>query len=219
MSPVPTENSLNKVNQLEGEWSRSWLSGRWQFESTRNWGIPSERMGSALDQLVSQLIPAPLWKGESIEDVAGITEADSLEGPLCLQVEGKIKSGDNEWEDFSLQLHTPFNSFRGPHHICHSGRELRSKNLPSFLKGSKIGRAIPLRIDSFEITLSYYESKHTVFLGYNPTSIAEILIKGTPKKIIAKLSVEQLGDNKLETLNKCLAAQNFKRLDLFHLQS
>ena len=47
----------------------------------------------------------------------------------------------------------------------------------------------------------------------------QLLGKKDAKKIIAKLSVEQLGDNKLETLNKCLAAQNFMRLDLSHLQS
>lgn len=219
MNQNSDKNTSNDLNRLEGEWSRSWFLSRWQFEGTKNWEVSSERLGSALDYLLSQLVPGQLWKGDLIEDFAGVTPPDSAQNPVCLTVHGKIKSGESEWDDFSLQLETPFHSFRGSHHIIHSGKEARSKNLPSFLKGERIGRAIPLKIESFEINIYYYESKHTVFLGYNPTPISELTIKALPQKIIAKLLVEQLGDNTKETLNRKIAAQNFMRLDLSHLQS
>jgi hypothetical protein len=217
MTP-PNQNKTNNINFLEGKWTRTWLLGKWEFESSKSWKIPSYKMGTALHLVGQMLIPQSLWQGGRIEDVAGISSGSGEGSPVCLEVKGKIKTSTKEWEGFDFKIETPFSSFREPHHIVHSAKENRSPNIPLFLKPENLGRAIPLKIDEFKISLSFYESKHTIFLGYNPVVTAEVIITAKDGDISAHLSVDQLPSSKSDLLAEKSAAKLFSRLDLSPLQ-
>lgn len=214
------ENIISSnTSNLEGRWFRTWLLGNWEFESSKSWSIPAHKMGTALNTLSKILIPDSFWRGGRVEDMAGISSGSGETSPVCLEVKGKIKTSGKEWEVFDFKIKTPFASFREPHHIIHSAKEDRTPNIPLFLKPENLGRAIPLKIEEFKIALSFYESKHTIFLGYNPVVTAEIIISAKDGKISANLSMDQLPNSKPTILAEKSAAQLFSRLDLSQLQS
>ncbi len=213
---------MNKITKqfsdLNGNWSKSWLLGRWQYEEEDAISLPPHKVGTALNLLSKSLIPKEFWNRELVEDLAGKTQPQMGPVPICLSIQGEIGTSKKEGEAFDLTLTTPFKSFREPHHISHIGEELRSGNLPSFLKGSEIGRLIPLKIKQFEISLVFYESKHIVFLGYNPTPTGEINCQYQDGALRLNLRLEQLEKKDCALLEKKSAYRKFKLLDLSRLR-
>lgn len=176
---------------LQGRWKRAWLLGQWSYQITHSAKIGGAHLGSLLSNLSENLIPNQLWHGEELSDIAGAISSDGEATPICLQVTGEMRINDNEWEEFNYTLRTPFSEFKGIHHIIHHGEEVRTSSLPNLVSGSRLGKLIPLKINSFSIGLQYYESRHTIFLGYNPTPTAELLISAKNGVLIFNFILEQ----------------------------
>jgi hypothetical protein len=210
---------LSEISSLDGSWSKSWFMGRWQFSHRKSFCIKQNKAGSALFFLQQHLIPPEFWEHKTAEDISGVHEGGNESAPICLHVWGEVGLSSKDREKFELKLLTPFNSFREPHHIIHRGLENRTSNIHDFIKGSHIGRTVPIRINQFEILLSFYESKHTVFLGYNPVQTAEIICKYTDGSLTLDLHIEQLASKNMEALASKTAFKKFMQLDLSHLQS
>jgi len=175
-----------------GKWRRAWLFGTWNYEFRTVIEIEPYQLGTVLNFLGASLVPKNAWLKEEFEDVAGAMKLHENASPSCLSVRGKILVSDNEWEDFSYELLTPFSQFKGAHHIVHCGEDKRSSELPNFVDGEKLGTLIPLRITSFEIALMFYESEYTIFLGYSPTPLTEIRISALDRKISITVTGERL---------------------------
>ncbi len=216
--PQPSLKSSD-IESLQSLWSKSWFLGRWQFNKRCAFTIKSNRAGSALNFLQQTLIPADLWEQKTTEDISGKHENGTDASPICLHVLGEIGLSSKDREKFELKLYTPFSSFREPHHIIHRGLENRTNNLPSFIKGQDIGRVLPVRINYFQLSLSFYESKHTVFLGYNPVQTAEIVCKYSDGELTLDLLIEQLEKKSEDLLATKTAFKKFTQLNLSHLQS
>lgn len=175
----------------KGKWEKAWLLGQWSYEVSHSIKTNSLEFGSLLTRLSQIFIPNQLWKGQEIPDIAGAILLDGNTTPICLQVSGQMRINDSEWEDFKYSLRTPFSEFKGVHHIIHHGEEEKSGSLPGFVSGNKLGKLIPLKITSFSIGLQYYESRHTIFLGYNPTPIATIQFVAKDSVLNFKFTLEQ----------------------------
>lgn len=198
---------------FRGEWRRTWLLGQWRYQSSHSIKLADTYLGSILSALSKNLIPLPLWQGKELSDVAGALPSEGDTTPVCLQVHGEMRINDNEWEEFKYSLKTPFIEFKGAHHIVHHGEDLRAGSLPNFVSGMYLGKLIPLKITSFSIGLQYYESRHTIFLGYNPTPTAEILISANKDSLTLEFSLEQQKTKNPDLVRDHPAVQLLKHLD------
>lgn len=216
--PAPSSKSSD-IESLQSLWSKSWFLGRWQFNQHRSFNLKAHKVGTALNFLQQELIPAEFWEQKTTEDISGVHETGAESYPRCLHVLGEIGLSSRDRENFEIKLYTPFSSFREPHHIIHRGLENRTNNIPDFIRGKNIGRVIPVRINHFEISISFYESKHTVFLGYNPVQTAEIVCKYSDGELTLDLLIEQLDKKSEDLLATKTAFKKFTQLDLSRLRS
>lgn len=159
---------------------RSFLSGIKTTTNKTFFDVPKHRAGTAFDQVARFILSTDIIVNDrlsglsfrnTVEDASGTIAVDR-EKPSKMAifiVKGQVLIAEDEWDDFEVGLTSDFLEFKGAHHIVHSVDTFRSDNIPLFVNLVRVGRLLPLKIDSFELGLQYYRTKHTTFLGYTPT--------------------------------------------------
>jgi len=167
--------------------------------------LPKDAGSILAHQIITNLIPEEVLRGNELQDLRGrdpnlplINQTSTIRDYELLFITGIIIPGENgaeeeEPENFTLQITTPFNHSAGIHHIIHKVEIVRAGALPEDIPLKLLTKALSIEIDYLRFGLELYESRLVSgLLGFSPIITQRLLIEFYQGVLHLKIIAEAL---------------------------
>lgn len=193
-----TNSNQISTTRIEARCSRQILSRRYRAIYHAELPIAAEQLPVLAEQLIR--IEGLLGNDASLVDLKGRDASQVL-----LEVSGDQQPAQDELlflagtilgdphRAFSLRVITPFERFEGSAHIVHRQKAQHLGDLPRWLTGAQLTRAIPLQLTHLRIGMLRYRSTlRFTNLGYAPTVVEMLLVDANRERCALRFESSHL---------------------------
>lgn len=185
----PTSDVSSKVLH-----QRTWLPFGFTSEVIIEGNVKKFRLSEIIDATLT--IFSPYLKNELVDLKgcdAGRGELFTAANNQLMHLAGRIPLENKQNEQFTVNLDTPFQEFKGSHHVVHQLQSNISSELLREVPIQKLGRVFPLISEEFRFGIERYKSRrYFSMLGFVPTVNEGFNLEVRAQKARLSLFSEQL---------------------------